>query len=359
MLDGARGPTQFFVRVRPIYYGSAYGGAVVMLRESREVRRLVHRMVGARATFTFRDLVGASPSFRAAVEHARLAVRSEAAVLLEGESGAGKELFAQAIHNEGGRARGPFVAVNCGAIPRELIASELFGYVEGAFTGAARGGRPGKFELADGGTLFLDEIGEMPLDMQVVLLRVLQEKKVVRVGGTQMVPVDVRIIAATNKSLLREVEKGNFRRDLFYRLNIFHIKIPPLRERPGDVTLLARYFLAKRIPAGRKLSFHPRTLKVLESYAWPGNVRELENLIERLVHTVKEGTILPEHLPPEIRGSAREARSQPDLATVERQEVLRALGLCAGNVKQAAASLGIARSTLYRKLRAYEIDPGS
>ncbi|MDO4542609.1 MAG: sigma 54-interacting transcriptional regulator, partial [Bacillota bacterium] len=219
--------------------------AILVLRPITEVHNMINRMSGAQARFTFKDIVTNSTVLQDAIFLAKQAAASDCNILIEGQSGTGKEMFAQSIHNSSNRRRGPFVAVNCGAIPRELIASELFGYAEGAFTGAKRGGKPGKFELANGGTLFLDEIGDMPMEQQIALLRVLQERRVCRVGGDREIPVDVRIICATNRNLLSEVMKKNFREDLFYRLNVINFRIPPLRERKEDILLLFNTFLMK------------------------------------------------------------------------------------------------------------------
>ena len=207
-------------------------GVTDVFREIQRVKNLVNQMTGARAHFTFADIVGENPVFLDCLRLAKLAARSSSNVLIQGETGTGKELMAQAIHNESNYAGGPFVAINCGALPRELIESELFGYEEGTFAGAARGGRPGKFELANGGTFFLDEVSEIPLDMQVKLLRVLQERRVMRLGGSHYIDCDVRIIAATNRDLSHEVAVGNFRPDLYYRLNVLSITIPPCGTGP-------------------------------------------------------------------------------------------------------------------------------
>jgi transcriptional regulator with PAS, ATPase and Fis domain len=216
----------------------------------------------------------------------KIASNSFSNVLIQGESGTGKELIAQAIHKCSFRSTGPFVAINCGALPRNLVESELFGYEEGAFTGAKHGGRPGKFELAHGGTIFLDEIGDMPLDIQVRLLRVLQEKKIIRVGGQQYIDIDVRVIAATNKDLSQEVRDGNFRLDLYYRLNVLPILVPSLRERKKDILLLAEFFLKKfcRQSGMNMKKFSSAVSKAFMDYEWPGNVRELENVVERAVN---------------------------------------------------------------------------
>ena len=223
-------------------------GTVLVFSETDRVNRLVKQIGGAKAQLTFKDIVGVHPAIVKVINTARKVALSTSHVLLTGESGTGKEVFAQAIHNESYRARFPFVAINCAAIPRELMGSELFGYVEGAFTGARRGGNPGKFEFADGGTIFLDEIGEMPLDLQANLLRVIEEKKITRLGGQEIIPVDIRIITATNRDMKEEVEKGNFRADLFYRLNVINLMLPPLRDRKSDIVLLTPAFRIQLFP---------------------------------------------------------------------------------------------------------------
>ena len=223
-------------------------------------------------------------------------------ILIEGETGTGKEVFAQAIHNASAFNEGPFLAVNCGAIPRDLIESELFGYVEGAFTGASKKGRLGKFELASGGTIFLDEIGELPKDVQVKLLRVLQEKSIVRVGADRTIPINCRLIAATNRSLMREVEEGRFRRDLLYRINVMKLEVPPLRERQGDISLLAERFMRTFAERNGKVvkQIAPDVLSRLLTYDWPGNVRELENALEHAIALVRDQTISLTDMPANV-----------------------------------------------------------
>ena len=274
-------------------------GVVDIFREIKQVRKLVNRMVGATAMFSFGDIVGESPCMLETKRLAKIAANSMATVLIQGESGTGKEMVAQAIHRASNRADGPFVAINCGALPRDLVESELFGYEDGAFTGARQGGRPGKFELAGGGTIFLDEIGEMSLDVQVKILRVLQEKRILRVGGTRYMDVDVRVIAATNRELMAAVGEGSFRQDLYYRLNVLPINVPPLRERREDIDRLAVFFMEKTCEqlgvALKKLQ--PETLAVLRQYDWPGNARELENVIERAGHFCEGQEISEHHLP--------------------------------------------------------------
>jgi transcriptional regulator with PAS, ATPase and Fis domain len=277
-------------------------------------------------------------------------------VLITGESGTGKEVFAQAIHNASNRRGGPFVAINCAAIPRDLLASELFGYDEGAFTGARRGGNIGKFELADGGTLFLDEIGDMPLDMQVVLLRVIEERNLVRIGGKKSIPVNVRIIAATHKDLAHEVANNRFRADLYYRLNVINIQLPPLRDRKGDIPLLVNKFAS--LLQWREVRIDSDAQSAIINYSWPGNIRELRNVIESALGQSDDGVISLSALPENIRSSthlnaAAEKPAIPRIIPMKKLEsdIIRdALDKCNGNVSLAARQLGISRSTVYRKL---------
>lgn len=347
-------------------------GGVVLLKPIEKVQSLVNRFSGAQAGFYFQDVIGDSSCIRRTIGDAMKAAGTESSVLLEGESGTGKEILAQAIHNSSVRRDGPFIAVNCGAIPRELIASELFGYVEGAFTGARRGGRPGKFELAEGGTLFLDEIGDMPLEQQVTLLRVLQEKQISRIGDTQYIDIDVRIVCATNKNLLNEVRRGTFRQDLYYRLNVISINIPPLRERREDIPLLFRYFLRQYSKNPIEYILHPDLVQYLIEYDWPGNVRELQNVVERMVNLSDSPNLTIEHLPAEIKHedsrldsadtdgfeSLSELRSynKQSARDRERDEIIRTLNQCGGNITEAARIMGVNRSTIYRKIKAYAID---
>ncbi|HWQ89679.1 MAG TPA: sigma-54-dependent Fis family transcriptional regulator [Desulfitobacteriaceae bacterium] len=321
------------------------------------------------ARYNFPSILGKSEIFLKSIDMAKRAALNDAKVLIQGESGTGKELVAQAIHLASKRTSGPFIAINCGALPKELVGSELFGYADGAFTGANKGGNPGKFELAKGGTIFFDEIGEMPLDQQVNLLRVLQEKEVVRIGGRKTIPIDVRIIAASNKHLADEVKKGNFREDLFYRLNVINIDLPPLRKRREDISLLVHNFLDKaRKELGRMgLRIDNGTMQILEAYDWPGNVRELRNVIERTVQMINDDNITVEYLPQEIVEAVGN-KMEPELVRTEQNEIITDLSLvdryerdillnavkqCNDNMTKAAAQLNMARSTLYRKLKRY------
>jgi PAS domain S-box-containing protein len=352
-------------------------GGVIFINPINKIKNLINRFSGAHATFTFEDIIGNSKFVRKSIELSSLAAGNDSNVLLSGESGTGKEMFAQAIHNKSTRRNGPFVAMNCGAIPRDLIGSELFGYVEGAFTGAYKGGRPGKFELASGGTLFLDEIGDMPLEQQVSLLRVLQDKTITRIGGDNAVVVDVRIICATNKNLQQEVARGNFRQDLYYRLNVISINLPPLREHREDIPLMFDVFIEKvccklgvDIPQAP-----PEVIGRLQQYDWPGNVRELQNVVERMVNIAAGQAIGPEHLPEEILAPNAGATWQTQtalgsklakitderrkikdlLADKEREEIFVLLSKNNGNVSLVAKDMGISRASLYRKLKKLDL----
>lgn len=314
-----------------------------------------------KAIYTFNRLIGKSPAFVEAKEQARKAAKSDSNVLILGESGTGKELFAHSIHNDSKRSMGVFIKVNCAAIPGELIESELFGYEEGSFTGAKKGGKIGKFEAADGGTIFLDEIGELPLHMQVKLLRVLQEKEIERVGSTRSTQIDVRIIAATNRNLEEMVETGEFRLDLYYRLKVMTIYLPKLKERTEDIKTLIFNFLEKyqSLMNKRVEGVSDRALRLLYSYSWPGNIRELENTIERALNMVEHAEIITsDHLPEEIRGYKR-LSSNLSLAEVmeetERNTIINYLEMMNGNKSETAKMLGISRTSLYEKMKKYEL----
>ncbi|TYO95240.1 transcriptional regulator of acetoin/glycerol metabolism [Geothermobacter ehrlichii] len=338
--------------------GIGQKGTVIILNEISRTKRLVQRMVGAESKMTFEDILGQDEKFLASVRLAKTAASSFSNVLLLGESGTGKDVFAQAIHNASQCSNGPFVAINCGAIPRELISSELFGYTEGAFTGAKRGGQPGKFELADGGTIFLDEIGEMPLELQTMLLRVVEQKAVVRIGGKEVIPVNVRLIAATNRNLKEEVEKGNFRRDLYYRLNVITIPLLPLREHKSDIPLLAEAFIQKMNSfLGKNITtVDDKVWKCLNSYDWPGNVRELYNVLERAMNIVEGSTLELETFPPELLNVKKQRSTHRNFEQLEKELITEVLDEFDGNVSRAAEKLGIARSTLYRKMEKYGLN---
>ena len=326
------------------------------VKDIKEYRSMVNEAVGSNASFTFDNIIYRSRRMEETVNQARLAAEGPLSVLLQGESGIGKELFAQAIHNASRRSVGPFVIVDCASIPRDLVESELFGYAEGAFTGARKGGRLGKFELANGGTIFLDEIGELPLEIQAKFLRALQSRSFTRIGGTHEIPVDIRVIAATNRNLEFEVKNKNFREDLFYRLSVLTIEVPPLRDRAEeDVPILAEHFIRSFEEKMEKtnIKISREAMELLKKYSWPGNVRELENVIGRAVNFCT-GIIYPEHLPDKIRDRACMSRQrEPEhvsQADEEKALLAQALSANGGNRKKTAESLKISRSTLYRKL---------
>jgi transcriptional regulator with GAF, ATPase, and Fis domain len=289
-------------------------------------------------------------------------------VLIEGETGTGKEVVARAIHQASANRQGPMVAVNCAALPENLLESELFGHEKGAFTSAVTT-RKGRFELADGGTIMLDEVGDVPASMQAKLLRVLQERQFERVGGAQSIEVDVRVIAATNRSLLRLVKQGKFREDLFYRLNVVKIDLPPLRERPEDIPLLAQHFAEKYAHGHPPKQIAPESMEILLAYRWPGNIRELENAVERATVTTREGVIRPENLPPELTAPAAPKlpfgvdldRPLPELLTevtakVEQMYIRKALKKSRGNVGKCAKICGLSRRSISAKIAEYKLE---
>lgn len=366
------------VNAAPLFIKGMLRGSVAVAHDVSELKKLteeldhVKRLVRHLNTkYTFADIIAEGPAMQAAVAQARRAAPTPVTVLLQGESGTGKELFAHAIHHESPRAHGPFIRVNCAAITETLLESELFGYEAGAFTGASRGGHKGYFEEAQGGTLFLDEIGEMPAATQAKLLRVLQEKEIIRVGGNTPVTVDARIIAATNRDLQQAVKTGQFRQDLFYRISAYPIVIPPLRRRQADLPKLTRAILHKlNQQFGRSVqAISPPALAILAAYSWPGNVRELENVLGRALINMRfnEYVVLPEHLPllAEQAASADTATAATPaacqhldqaLAAAEKQVICHALAAAAHNKSHAARLLGISPRTLYYKLARYKLN---
>ena len=345
---------------------------VLIFNKALDRTELLANSSSSTAKWHFDDIVGTHPVLLDAVRLGKIASKTNCTVLLTGESGVGKELFAQAIHNSSNCSSGPFIAVNCGAIPKGLAESELFGYENGAFTGAKRTGMPGKFELANGGTIFLDEIGDMSLELQICLLRFLQEHEVTRVGGKKPIKLNVRVIAATNKNLEEAINNGVFRMDLYYRLNVFNLHVPSLRERPSDIGNLAHYFLQKyKIQSSQSfVGFTPEALSALQNYSWPGNVRELENVIERAVIISRSDRLRLDDLPEKLRSfykpkgmeavAPERPAAQPAMLPLsseqtEQELILRALRSARGNVTQAAAIVGVSRRTLYRKMEKYNI----
>ncbi len=355
------------ISFKPIYsQDESIKEYLITIRETKKVYSQVNKLFGSKAIYTFDDILGDSDEINDSIRLAKMVAMTDATILLHGESGTGKEMFAQGIHNESPRQNNSFVFINCGAIPRDLVASELFGYVEGAFTSARKGGNPGKFELADGGTLFLDEIGDMPLDTQANLLRVLETKQVVRVGGNEVIPVDVRVIAATHKDLAEEVKRGNFRDDLFYRLNVMPIKTPSLRDRKEDIRILVDFFYAQFTKrSNQKSAIDESFYAVMKQYSWPGNVRELQNVMQMVTNIVGENENLSsKHLPDSIKETigivAENAEKEVDsyvrpLHIIEKEAIINALKASDNNLVQAAKMLEIGRSTLYRKIEKYMI----
>ncbi|NMC00289.1 MAG: sigma-54-dependent Fis family transcriptional regulator [Thermoanaerobaculaceae bacterium] len=330
---------------------------------SKEVNLLKSRLD---KRFGFENIIAHSPNMKELLERVRIVANTRATVLIVGESGTGKELIANAIHQNSDRKGKPFLPINCAAIPSNLVESELFGYEKGAFTGAEKT-HPGRFEQADGGTLFLDEIAELPLELQAKLLRVLEEKVVYRVGGTKGIAVDVRIVAATHRDLQEKVKEQKFREDLYFRLKVVELKIPPLRERKSDIPFLFNHFLNEFCKEHKKeiSSVSKELLDFCENYTWQGNVRELKNLVERMVIFSSKDTLSLDDLPPEMRKEipivnqedSNNSKKLPylDLSLLEKEAILKALEETDGNKTQAAKLLGIGLRTLHRKLNEYNI----
>jgi transcriptional regulator with PAS, ATPase and Fis domain len=359
------------VNIYPFTFDDKILGASLTIREAGQVRKEVNQLAGFKANYRFEEVITDNSYMQEQIAFAQRIAKTNCTVLVEGESGTGKELFAQSIHNASLRAGGPFIAINCAALPKDLVESELFGYEKGSFTGALREGNPGKFELAHGGTIFLDEIGELALEIQAKLLRVLDNHKVRRIGGKHERTLDVRVIAATNRDLVEEVSLKSYRSDLYYRLNVINIKLSPLRERREDIAPLARLFLLKcnRDNPGPSKQFSPSFLEVLQSYEWQGNARELQNAVQRAYYVCSSACITDLDLPPArtvpVQHSnsvsvvvsqkyAREA-SGKKMEQIEMESICSALQTCGGNVVTAAKMLGIGKSTMYRKITEYGI----
>ena len=329
-----------------------------------------HNINNNNAYFTFDKIIGKSKEMKRIIENCKLVANSPSTILIEGESGTGKEVLAQSIHNYSNRRENKFVAINCGAIPKDIIESELFGYEEGAFTGSKKGGRIGKIEFSNNGTLFLDEIGEMPLSMQVKLLRVLQEGKIIRVGSNKEIKLNLRVIAATNKNLKEEIKKGTFREDLYYRLCVIPINLPPLRERKEDIVNLIYYFLdiKTKMLNKQKVTIDESLMEKLINYKWPGNVRELENIIENLVNLngnlsinfdIEKSNVTNEKkygldkVSTEDKDNLKE--EDFNLEFLEKQTIIKSLKYTNNNFTKASKLLGISRNTLYLKIKKYKI----
>ena len=377
------GKVEYIVDCHPIIVRGVISGGVSILRDITELQNLVERLrkyrttvntltgrvkEGHKAKYTFADIIGESPLLLNAKKLAGKVAGSDINVLIIGESGTGKELFAHAIHNESQRRQDAFVVVNCASIPKNLLESELFGYEAGAFTGASKSGKAGLLEIADSGTLFLDEIGDMDLELQAKLLRVLQLGQYQRVGSTETCTVDVRIIAATNRDLEKMVELGNFRGDFYYRLNVAQIKVPPLKDRSSDLDILARHFLENADKYGMEsISLADETMDILRGYSWPGNVREFENTLKFLASITDSPVIAANSLPDSFLQRIVRYKDNPTsqagllsevVASSEEQLLIRALncfGRTVAGKRAAAKSLGISLATLYNKISHYNI----
>jgi PAS domain S-box-containing protein len=350
----------------PVQVSGKRMGAVISIQDIRDVKDVVYEFLEMPIDCTFDHIIGESKEIEELKNYSKQIAASDSTVLIQGESGTGKELFARAIHSHSTRSKNPFIPINCAAIPEALLESELFGYEEGAFSGAKKGGKLGKFEIADSGTIFLDEIGDMPLHMQKKLLRVLQDNFIERVGGIISIPIDVRVIAATNQELKSLIKNGKFRKDLYYRLNVMPIHISPLRNRREDIIKLADYFLVKYTEKLRKnvREFSENAKAALLSYPWHGNARELENAIEYAINVETERKIKEESLPPGIRQKNRKRSSNGSLMSrvrnFEEQIIREALEIHGQSVeakKQISKEFGISLPTFYRKLKELQIGP--
>lgn len=373
------GAIEYVVDMAPIVLSGEIVGGVSVVKDVTEARHLMKEVQryekktsnlktmvrqAYKAQYQFDDILYGSGAMAEVVAVAKRVAQGDSNVLITGESGTGKELVAQAIHNASQRREGPFVALNCAALTSSLAESELFGYEEGAFTGARKGGRMGAFEIADGGTVLLDEVGELSLEIQAKLLRTLQERKVRRVGESAELKVNVRVIACTNRELAEMVKAGQFREDLFYRLNVVNLQLPPLRERTSDISLLAEKFLAGYAQRmGQALGFSPEVAAVLQRHPWPGNIRELANAVEFAANMCEEGRVERQNLPKYLLvGTEKEAVGVAKLDLIVRDaerkaiiECLRVTGADLTGKKQAAQRLGVSLATLYNKIKEYGI----
>ncbi len=351
----------------PVGNKNEKSGALAIFKGLKSARGFMKNLAGFHAFFTFNDIIGNSQNMQMAKSLAKQAAKLPFNVLLQGESGTGKEMFAHALHNASDNSHGPFVSINCGAIPADLIESELFGYEAGSFTGALKGGKPGKFQLAEDGTIFLDEINAMPLNLQVKLLRVLQNRIFMRVGGVDEVSFNAKVVSASNTDLLAEVRKGNFREDLFFRLNVIDIRLPPLREQKEDIPLFVEKFLEKTCDQlGVNITINPAAIDVLLSYSWPGNIRELQNLIEKAVVIAlsKGNSIIERKDFIQYTGFYDKSQACFDPSDLKASSILdnekilieNVLKNTKGNKSKAAAILGITRKTLYKKISDMHIE---
>lgn len=345
------------INISPIQVNEDITGAVIFVKEAQQVRQVVSHMAGFNATYTFGDLLTANPLFKKTIEFAKRISKTDSTILIQGESGTGKELLAHSIHNHSQRSNGPFIVINCATLPKNIVESELFGYEKGSFTDGLKDGKPGKFELASNGTIFLDEIGELPLEIQSKLLRVLEDKKIARIGSSIQRPLNIRIIVATNRNLKKEIKLKQFREDLFYRLDEINLNLIPLRERQEDILLLADYFLEeinKTNPSDQKY-FSDNFKDALLLKEWRGNIRELRNFIRKSYYQfsgqkikISKSSSIPNKIELDIKNNS--------LEDVEKSHIIEALKETSGNVVEASGYLKIGKSTLYRKVKKYNID---
>jgi Transcriptional activator of acetoin/glycerol metabolism len=353
------------ISVTPVQKEEKHIGFVILAKKVDSLRHVVNKIVGFSSKYSFDNIITNNSKMISVVQEAKSIAAYDCTVLITGESGTGKELFAHSVHNASNRCNGPFVAINCAALPKDLVESELFGYEKGSFTGASKEGCPGKFELANTGTIFLDEIGELPLEIQSKLLRVLDNHTITRIGGKYERNLDVRVIAATNRNLYNEIQANNFRGDLYYRINVFNIKLVPLRERPEDIELCAEFFLQRLNDKnfGTNKFFDKEFINTIKKHNWPGNVRELENVIQRAYYLSKNDMISYLFIPEYINENEEDTIStfnsssiRPDkLEEIEKSLIVKALEYCDGNVVKASKLIGIGKSTLYRKIKKYEL----
>ncbi len=354
---------RLFYNITLMYEEDKVSGAVLSFRRREEVEEMATRIMKENKKTTFSGIIGASSEITEIKNKMKMIASTDSTVLIRGETGTGKSVFARAIHEESPRRENAFVAISCAAIPAPLLESELFGYEEGAFTGARKGGKPGKFEIADGGTIFLDEIGDMPLDFQVKLLNVIENKNIARIGGVSFRDVDVRIITATNRNLEELIKEGKFREDLYYRINVIPFDLPQLKDRKDDILLLMHHFLDYySVRLNKKINgFKEDAKEVLLAYPWPGNVRELENAIEYAVNIEAENKVSKNSLPDKITRyfTSSDVIGVEDLNSLEANAIKAALkkyGQSTWGKEKAASALGISRATLYRKLKTLKVD---
>jgi len=351
------------VSVTPVKNEEEYIGFVILVKKADSLRHVVNKIAGFYSKWSFDNIITKNIKMLSLIEEAKRIAANDCTVLITGESGTGKELFAHSIHNASTRRNRPFVAINCAALPKNLVESELFGYEKGTFTGASKEGCPGKFELANKGTVFLDEIGELPLEIQSKLLRVLDSHTITRIGGKYEKKLDVRVITATNRNLYNQIQTKNFRDDLYYRINVFNIKLIPLRERLEDVKVYAELFLQQlndKNPENKKV-FDKGFINSINKYNWPGNVREVENIIQRAYYLSKNDIISCSFIPEYINGDIEDTTGISDdnefktykIEEIEKNLILKALESCDGNVVKASKLIGIGKTTLYRKMKKY------